>query len=350
MEKLQIAVVGPGLIGKKHIQLINACEDTDLCAIVAPSGNAHNLFAASLNVPLYGTLESCISQKKIDGVIISSPNPFHYEQAATCILAGIPVLIEKPVTVELNEAKKLVALAGEYCDKVLVGHHRSYSPLLATARSAISSGRIGQVVSIIGSAQFYKPAQYFRDGPWRAELGGGPILINMIHEIGNLRALVGEISAVQALSSSCVRNFEVEDTVAINFVFENGALGTFMLSDVAATAKSWEQTSGENPSYPSYPSEDCYSISGTLGSLAFPSMKIKFYKDGVEPSWWNEFEEEVLETTRDDPLRCQLEHFVRVIKGIEKPVVSLYEGYRNLLITESIKKSILSQAIVKIEG
>ena len=87
----------------------------------------------------------------------------------------------------------------------------------------------------------------------------------MIHEVHNLRMLCGEIVAVQAFASKPTRGFPVEDTVAINLRFASGALGTFMLSDTAACARSWEQTSQENKAYPSYDDEDCYVIAGTDG-------------------------------------------------------------------------------------
>jgi len=349
MTKINLVLVGPGLIGLKHIDLIVNSEEADLKAIVAPYNIDNIRIAKSHGVPIYQSIGECIAREKPDGVIISSPNQFHYEQASFCISKNIPVLIEKPLTVNLSEGRDLVQLVHRYNAKVLVGHHRVYSPLLATAKEAINSGRLGRLVSIIGSAQFYKPAQYFKDGPWRTEPGGGPILINMIHEVGNLRTLVGEIKSVHAISSSSVRNFLVEDTVAMNFIFENGVLGTFLLSDTSATAKSWEQTSRENPGYSSYSDEDCYTIAGTLGSLSFPTMRLKYYASEVEPSWCSPFTEEVLPTTRLDPLRLQLEHFVRVIQGNERPLVSATDGFKNLLITEAIKKSIETRSLVEIE-
>lgn len=346
MKALKIVVVGPGLIGKQHIKLINGHPEAELCAIVGPDIEVNHAIAKQQNKPLYYSLQTCIDSEDIDGVIISSPNQFHAEQGVTCIEAGIPVFIEKPITATVDDGVKLAELADLRHAKVLVGHHRAHSPLMALARKTITSGRLGRIVSVMGSAQFYKPAHYFNDGPWRKEIGGGPILINLIHEIGNLRTLCGEIAAVQAITSSAIRNFPVEDTVVINFMFESGALGTFLLSDTAATARSWEQTSRENLSYPTYADEDCYTVAGTLGSLAVPTMRLKYYSEGVDPSWWAPFTEDVLNVTRQDPLHCQLQHFLEVIRGEAEPIVSARDGLRNLQVTEAVRESAVQHKLV----
>jgi len=343
-----IVVVGPGLIGKKHIALIRANPDTHLAAIVAPDHPENHITSASEEVPLFHSLQHCVNAVKLDGVIIASPNAFHYEQARFCIEKNIPVLIEKPITSDIDEAIHLNKLVLDRKAKALVGHHRAYSPLLETAQRVIQEGRLGRLVSVVGSAQFYKPAQYFLDGPWRSQLGGGPILINMIHEVGNLRALMGEIIKVQAMSSSAVRQFVVEDTVVINFGFSNGALGTFVLSDTAATPMSWEQTSRENPAYTTYENEDCYTVSGTQGSLSFPTMRIRYFPKGNEASWWSPFLEENISFERDDPLRRQLAHFVKLILGHCEPQVSVVDGCRNLMVIEAIRSAINSGNLVNI--
>lgn len=339
MKPLKLVVVGPGLIGKQHIRLIQASPDCELEAIVAPDHERNHLVAHENGVPLFFDLSDCIATMSIDGVIISSPNVFHAEQGRKCIVAGIPVLIEKPITSTVVEGEDLVELAASCNAKVLVGHHRAHSPILALAREVIQSGRVGRVVSVMGSAQFHKPSDYFLAGPWRTQIGGGPILINLIHEIGNLRSLCGEISAVQAIASSSIRQFAVEDTVAINLMFASGALGSFLLSDTAACAISWEQTSRENPIFPTSIDEDCYVIAGTLGYLSVPTFRLKRYPDGSDPSWLVPFIEETLDVERRDPLTCQLDHFIDVILGKASPLVSAADGLKNLKITETIARS-----------
>ena len=170
----------------------------------------------------------------------------------------------------------------------------------------------------------------------------------MIHEISNLRAMIGEIVAVQAFSSNAIRGFEVEDTVAINMRFENGALGTFLLSDTAASPKSWEQTSQENTSYSSYPDEDCYTIIGTDGSLGVPTMRVRYYARKKDRSWWKPFITESIALERADPLARQIEHFAALIRGDEKALVSGRDGLQNLRVTDAIVEAAKTGGIVEV--
>ena len=215
---------------------------------------------------------------KPDGVILATPNQLHVTGGLECVAAGVPVIVEKPIGDSVEAATTLVE-AGEAAGvPVLTGHHRNYSPIMGKAREIIRSGALGSVVAVVGTALFYKPDDYFEaGGGWRRQPGGGPILLNLIHEVNNLLSLVGDIVRVQAVTSNATRGFPVEDTAAMVFTFANGALGTFLLSDTAASPRSWEQTSQENTSYDSYDDEDCYHIAGTTGSLSVPTMRLKVY-------------------------------------------------------------------------
>ena len=307
-------------------------------------------YALEFDVSLYTAIEEALENEHIDAAIISSPNSFHFEQAMSCISKGIPVLVEKPMTDNIDDARRLADQAEKLQVPVLVGHHRTYSPLLDAATRFLNSPRFGRLVALQGTALFHKPTKYFEEGAWRTKIGGGPILINLIHEIGLLRHFCGEFKSVFALAGRNIRNFEVEDTVAISFEFMNGALGNFLLSDAAASSKSWEMTSGENPAYPHFPKEYCYHFAGTNGSLDFPSMEARYYPEGSEPSWWDDFEIDALDFTRGNPLALQLEHFVEVLRRNTRPRVSARDGYLNMLVLEAIMRSINSRAVVDLGG
>jgi predicted dehydrogenase len=335
MTPTRIAVAGAGYIGQAHMGVARHSPSCTLSAIVDPSPAAVTL-AAQAGVPLFKSIEELLANDRPDGLVLATPNHLHVPQALQCIDAGMPILLEKPIATSVAEGEQLVRVVEATGAKVLIGHHRAHSPIMAKAREVLDSGKLGKLVAVMGSATFYKPDQYYADAPWRRELGAGPILLNMIHEVHNLRMLCGDILAVQAFASHATRGFPVEDTVAINLRFASGVLGTFLLSDTAACARSWEQTSQENKAYPSYEDEDCYVITGTNGSLSVPTRRLKTYPRPEDRSWWKEFEVGVAGMVRDDPLKHQMEHFGQIVRGEASPRVSAQDGLLNLRVTEAI--------------
>lgn len=347
----QLAVAGAGLIGRRHIELIQASARTRLCAIVDPTPASVD-FAASLGVPHFASLEDLFAARtlaKPDGVILATPNPLHVPGALCCAQNGVPALIEKPVADSLQAGQQLVDALAQNPVPMLVGHHRRHSSTLQLARRAIESGELGRVVTVMGSAQFYKPDSYFEQGAWRRQAGGGPILINLIHEMDNLRYLCGEVESVHAVASNAVRQFAVEDTVVMTLKFSSGALGTFTLSDTVASPRSWEQTSGENTDYPRYPTEDCYFIAGTRGSLAVPTLRTWSYAPGQTPGWWTPFALNTLALEAVDPLEAQLGHFCDVIAGKAAPVITVADALQSLRTVEAVRCSIASGQTVSLQ-
>ena len=347
MDKIRIAVAGAGLIGRTHIALASASPTVALAAVVDPAPDAAAL-ARECGVPWYGTLDELLAHERPEGIVLATPNALHVPQALQCLEAGLAVLLEKPIAPTVAEGEALVQRAEALGGRLLIGHHRAHSPIMAKARAVVESGQLGRLVSVMGSATFLKPDHYFDDGPWRRVAGGGPILINMIHEVHNLRILCGEIVAVQAIASSAVRGFAVEDTVAITLQFASGALGSFMLSDCAASARNWEHTSRENKAYPTCEDEDCYVLSGTNGSLSVPTMRLKTYPRPEDRSWWKPFEVGVVGMVRDDPLRRQMEHFGALVRGETQPLVSARDGLQNLRVTEAIVEAARSGRTVQL--
>lgn len=341
-------MAGAGLIGQRHIEEIDASADAELAAVVDPFDAADEV-AAKYTVPRYASLAELFAAGKPDGVILATPNQLHVAGGLECVAAGVPVIVEKPIGDSVESATRLVDAADAAAVPVLTGHHRNYSPIMARAREVIRSGALGQVVAVVGTAMFYKPDDYFEvGGGWRKQPGGGPILLNLIHEVNNLLSLVGDIVRVQAVASNAVRGFQVEDTAAMVFTFANGALGTFLLSDTAASPRSWEQTSQENSSYDSFPDEDCYHIAGTRGSLSVPTMRLKVYEGA--PSWWEPLTSSTIDLQRTDPLANQITHFAAVIRGEQQPVCSARDGLKTLKVVDAVIEAARTGGAVDVGG
>lgn len=336
MSRLRLAIAGAGAIGHAHWERIRGQDDCMLVALADPSPAAVPL-ASEAGVPLYRDLGELLATERPDGIILATPNALHVPGALACVAAGVPTLVEKPVADRLDEAWQLVEAVEASGVPVLVGHHRRHSAILEEARATLDSGRLGRVVCVTASATFHKPAAYFEAAPWRRQPGGGPILINLVHEIDSLRALLGEITEVQAFASNAVRKLPVEDTVAINLRFASGVLGSFMLSDAAASPCSWEQTSGENRAYDHHGDVDCCVIAGTRGSLQVPTMR-QFGHDG--PSSWTEpLHHSRAVLPHVDPLLRQLVHFCAVVRGEAVPRVSARDAARTLAATLAVAES-----------
>src|SRR3954465_2127143 len=334
---VRIAVAGAGLIGRRHIEEIDASSTAQLAAVVDP-GPAAAEVADRFGVPLYPSLRGLLDAEKPDGIILATPNQLHVDLGLECVAAGVPVLVEKPIGDTVQGATKLVEAAEAAGVPLLTGHHRNYSPIMATAREIVQSGVLGSIVAVVGSALFYKPDDYFDVGDgWRRQPAGGPILLNLIPEGNNLQSLVGDVVRVQATTSNATRGFPVEDTAAMVFTFAGGALGTFLLSDTAASPRSWEQTSQENPSYAAYPDEDCYHLAGTHGSLSVPTMRLRVFRGSR--SWWEPFESTTVDLQRSDPLANQVAHFAAVIRGEVEPLCTGRDGLKTLQVVEAVVES-----------
>jgi predicted dehydrogenase len=222
---------------------------------------------------------------------------------------------------------------------IMVGHHRRHNPIVEAAREVVTSGQLGRIVGVNLTWLLRKPAAYF-DVAWRRELGGGPILINLVHEVDVLRFVVGDIVSMRAMTANATRGFPVEDTVAIIVRFANGALGTVIVSDVAESPWSWEMTSGENPMYPRQPA-DCGVIAGTEGSLSLPHLDLWRHVEqpGVERGWEAPMQRARVPVVVDDAYHRQLRHFGRVIRREEAPRVTARDAARSLAVCLAVVES-----------
>ncbi|MCX5545389.1 Gfo/Idh/MocA family oxidoreductase [Paraburkholderia sp. CNPSo 3076] len=332
MSDINIAVIGAGVIGKRHVQEIANSDQCKLVAIADPSPEAGQQ-AAALGVALHQDYRKLLETERVDAVIVCTPNSTHGEIGLACIERGIPVLVEKPIADNLASARALAEASRIARVPVLVGHHRRHNPMVRTARKAIAEGRIGKLVAANIMCLHYKPEAYYAV-PWRRRIGGGPILINMIHEIDLIRHLCGEIISVQAVSSNRTRAHEVEDSAACTLELDNGAIANISLSDTAATPWSWDTAAGEDRALFDYRPVPTHFFAGTNGALSLPDKTLWSY-DG-EKGRHRPIHDERIPVEEENVYANQLRHFLDVVNGATEPLIDAHDASQTLAVTLAV--------------
>lgn len=331
MTGMPIAVIGAGLIGRVHVDRALKASDVDLVGIADPSDEGRRI-AESANVPWYSDPERMLDDVKPQGVIVATPNVTHAGIVVRCLERGSAVLVEKPIADTLEDAKRICDASAAAGLPAIVGHQRRHNPIMRRAKRMIVAGRLGRPVCVTAMSTWLKPAEYFETA-WRRKQGGGPILINLIHDIDQLRYLFGDIESVQAMTSNAIRGFEVEDTAVVLLRFRNGALGTVTVSDTAAAPWNWDLSAGEAERFPRQ-DVNSHFLSGTEGSLTLPRLELWHYREGK--GWHDELTEERTALHFDDPYAEQMRHFRAVIEGTEEPVCSAIDAMRSLEATLAV--------------
>ena len=339
----RIAFIGAGVISRMHLRVIAESGAGETVAIADPMPAAEKA-ANAHGARWFADYVEMLDAVRPDGVIVATPNQLHVPAALACVARGIPVLVEKPVADTLAAARELIAASAAADVPILVGHHRRHNPILRRAAEIVGGGMIGRVTAVTATWLNRKPDDYF-DVAWRREPGGGPVLINAIHEIDVLRMLCGEIDTVQAATANGARGFAVEDTAAAVIRFESGALGSLIVSDAVSSPSNWELTSRENPMYPI---EDghCLEITGTKGSLTVPSLELA-WRAPCE-AWTHALMRRSMAVPLADPYVAQIRHFARVIRREEPPVLDAASATRTLAATLAIHAAAKTGGAVRV--
>ena len=339
---MKLAVIGLGLMGSRHMEVARSFGGCDLVGAcdLDPSLRA---VAERHRVPFFQDIGEMLDLTEPEGVLLATQSAAHVETFEACARRGVHALIEKPVADTTKAALKIADIAEATGTRVLVGHHRRHNPLVRAAHDVVAGGGIGDLLAVSMMWTLMKPDDYFNIG-WRSiKPDGGPVLINLVHELDILRYVCGEIDQVYAQGSSKSRGYEVEDSVSISITFHNGAVATILGSDAVSAPWSYEATTGENPLYYNVP-ENCYYFTGTGGALAFPQMELWKYPDANRRGWQHPMEKSVVAVNRADSLTVQLAHFCDVVRGTQPPLVDALDGARSLSAALAVLQSIATNA------
>ena len=190
-ETVTIAIIGAGIIGTKHAAVIAESDDAVLIAVVDPTPAGQKL-ASLHNAAYFPDIPSLLqSKQKPSAAIICTPNATHVKIGQDLATSGIHLLIEKPVSTSYLEGLPFLQYCREKNIRVCVGHHRRLNPLIAAAKTSLASGSVGKILGVSGLWTSLKPQDYFDGaGAWHRHPAGGPILVNLIHEIDFLHFFI----------------------------------------------------------------------------------------------------------------------------------------------------------------
>lgn len=346
MDEIKLAVVGGGVIGKKHMRFGAWVPNCRMVAICDPDPSQAE-FAREQGAAFHTDVGAMIEAEGIQGAIISTPSALHVDVAIQCMERGVHVIVEKPIAETVAEGKQLMAAAKANGVHIMTGHYRRFNHQVEAAREIVQGGEIGRLVAVNGIWAMMKHPAYF-DVAWRRQAGAGPVLTNMIHDIDCLRYICGEIVSVYAETSNATRGFQIEDTAAIILRFENGALGTFALTDTVPSPWAYEADTAENADF-FHVDENCYHIMGQAGSLGFPKNQLWGYAEGAEIGWHLPMIMQNRPQAHGDPLQRQIEHFCEVIRGNTTPRCDGREGTATLAVTAAIFESAREGKMIEVE-
>ena len=334
---IRLAVIGAGLIGERHARQVASHPDFELAAIV--DGNPDRRQLADELGCLFRTSAKDIAPEICQAAIVATPNSDHLTSARICADNGWACLMEKPIADSVTDGEAICEMFETQKLPLLVGHHRRYHPFVGQAQRMLSDGSLGKPVfaSVIWAVR--KPDDYFKQGAWRLNKDGGPLLINFIHEADLMLGLFGPVANVQAIASNAQRGGPVEDSAAAIMRFESGLLATVVLSDAALSPWSFEGASNENPNI-AETGMSSWRIGCTQGSFDFPSLQTWQDAEGGLGDWSRPLKQSLPETERVDPLMEQLTHFAECIRNPSTiPKVSDRDGLNALALVQAVQQS-----------
>jgi inositol 2-dehydrogenase len=229
MRKLGIGVLGVGEMGKRHAEnLRRLVPQAHFVAIADAAVERARQVAAELEVESsYGSLEAMLENKKIEAVLIATPDKFHAQAIEIAARAGKDILCEKPIALNLADAHAALDAVSKAGTRLQIGFMRRYDPAYAAAMKRIEAGEIGTPV-------IFKSIGRDKDEPplvaYQTMLNGMVFYNNTIHDFDLARWMMrDEVTHVHAYATTAIRPEVAQygDVVAsvVNLRYKQGAIG-----------------------------------------------------------------------------------------------------------------------------
>ncbi len=249
MKNVRVAIVGCGKISEKHISAILSNDRFKLIAICDNSElkinktldlvkEKYNFLKSNLDLPTsYMNYQELINDHKnkfitIDLMIISTPSGYHSIQTIIAAKNGINVCTEKPMAINLKDAKNMVEICEENNVKLFVVKQNRLNKTIQDLKNKVDLNMFGTIGIVSINVFWNRSQEYYDQDEWRGtlELDGGALMNQAIHYVDLLEWILGPIKNISAFLATRVRDIEAEDTAVMSIEWINGALGTLAVT------------------------------------------------------------------------------------------------------------------------
>jgi UDP-2-acetamido-3-amino-2,3-dideoxy-glucuronate N-acetyltransferase len=293
---MNIAVVGSGRWGKNHVRNYN--ELNSLYAVCEASEQKRaELSAEYPNIKLFTDFNEMLNDKNINGIVIATPAPTHFELVKKSLEAGFPTFVEKPFTLDFETSKQLTELAESKNLPLMVGHILEYHPAVTKMRELVKSGEIGNVKHVRCTRINLGSIRNQENIWWSFAPHDLTIIFGLIDK---------EPVKINATSFKPI-NDGVEDTVYVDLGFEDGTSAHIHVS--------WLEPIKHHQTV----------VVGETGMIVFDDSKkedkLKLFKYSYDEKavMLNRGEEINVEFLEGQPLKLECEHFIGCIKTNKQP-------------------------------
>jgi UDP-N-acetyl-2-amino-2-deoxyglucuronate dehydrogenase len=220
------AIIGCGRIAKRHAeQIVKVGKLAAVCDVVVEKATE---LGAIYKANVYDSIEELLKNELHVGVVvICTPNGLHAEHTILALQANKHVLCEKPLCIHAKDGEKMNAAAKLANKKLFVVKQNRYNPPIAFLKELIDTNKLGKIYSFQINCFWNRPNEYYQDWKGTKDLDGGTLFTQFSHFIDLLYWMLGDVASVK----SSINNFahdsiEFEDTGAVIFTMQNGAIGT----------------------------------------------------------------------------------------------------------------------------
>jgi UDP-N-acetylglucosamine 3-dehydrogenase len=146
---LRVGVVGVGSMGRHHARVLSSLADVELVAVADLDSRVARRVAAATGARVYADHRRMLRRERLDAVCVAVTTDQHHAVGLDCLRAGVHVLMEKPLAATVAEGESLAATAEEHGVVLAAGHVERFNPALRALRRLIQRGELGRVTSVI---------------------------------------------------------------------------------------------------------------------------------------------------------------------------------------------------------